>query len=76
MAGNYPDHTDSRLISPSVRLPEVTGDEEIHLRFWHWFAYSDGDTGYVQIKVYDDAIGEWSAWTSIGNTIVNGSPVW
>lgn len=40
--GNYPNNTDSRLISPSIRLSQVSGDEEIHLRFWHWFSFARG----------------------------------
>ena len=36
--GDYPGNTDSRLITPSITLPDVSGDEEIHLRFWHWFS--------------------------------------
>ena len=38
LGGNYPGETDSRLISPSITLPGVSGDEELHLRFWHWFS--------------------------------------
>ncbi len=37
--GNYPSYTDSRLISPTITLENVSGAEEIHLRFWQWFAY-------------------------------------
>ncbi len=36
---NYPSYTDSRLISPTITLENVSGAEEIHLRFWQWFAY-------------------------------------
>jgi len=76
LAGSYPTNTDSRLISPSITLSNVSGDEEIHLRFWQWFSYSSGDAGYVQISVYDEGLEEWSAWVTIGNSIVNVSPVW
>ncbi|OEU78070.1 MAG: hypothetical protein BA865_11760 [Desulfobacterales bacterium S5133MH4] len=31
--GSYPCYRDSRLISPSIRLPEVSGYEELRLRF-------------------------------------------
>ena len=74
--GIYPNYTDSRLISPSIRLSEVSGDEEIHLRFWHWFSFASGDAGYVQISVYDEVTAEWSTWDNINGTISNGSAVW
>ena len=32
--GNYPVYTDSRLISPEVTLPTVSGAERVQLRFW------------------------------------------
>ena len=62
--GNYPNHTDSRLISPSFWLPEVSGDEELHFRFWHWIYYGD-DYGKLQISVQDGSSGNWSAWADI-----------
>jgi hypothetical protein len=76
--GNYPNSTDSRLISPSLWLTgEVGGDEEIHLRFWHWFSYARGDYGKVQISVRDEVTGEWSAWEDISNSIGGySSSVW
>ena len=75
--GNYPNYnTDSRLISPSIRLPEVSGDEEIHLRFWHWFSFDSGDAGYVQISVYDEVTAEWSAWDDIYGPISWVSAGW
>jgi hypothetical protein len=76
LGGNYAENTDSRLISPSIVLPAVTGDEALHLRFWHWFSYSSYDAGYVQISAYDDASGTWSDWQTIGNSMVNTSSVW
>ena len=75
---NYPRYTDSRLISPSIRLPEVSGDDELRLRFWHWFSYSGGDYGYVQIQEYDEVTQEWpSDWKNISDAIgYAGSAVW
>ena len=73
---SYPNSTDSRLISPSIRLPEVSGDEEIRLRFWHWFSFARGDAGYVQISVYDEVTAKWSAWDNINGAISNSSHVW
>jgi hypothetical protein len=74
--GNYPGYTDSRLISPSIRLPAVMGDEELRLRFWHWFSYSSYDKGYVQISVQDEEKGEWSAWDDIFGPVSGVSAVW
>ncbi len=75
LEGNYPVNTDSRLISPPLWLPEVVGDEGNALRFWHWFSYSTGDLGYVQISVYDSDVG-WSAWTNIGGPYTGVSGGW
>ena len=76
--GNYPGDTDSRLISASIHLPQITNGEELQLRFRQWFAYvSNGtacDAGYVQISVHDQTTGAWSAWTSVSNAIINTSP--
>jgi hypothetical protein len=74
--GNYLPNTDSRLISPSIRLSEVSGDEEIHLRFWHWFSYAGSDVGYAQISVYDETTEQWSSWETIVKEIVSISPIW
>jgi hypothetical protein len=63
--GDYPPSIDSRLISPPVTLPEVSGDEEIHLRFWQWFSYGTGDRGYVEVSVYSD--GAWGGWHTLGS---------
>ena len=74
--GVYGAYTDSRLISPSLQLPGVSGAEELHLRFWHWFSYSTYDAGYVQISLQDEASGEWSAWENVGDHITGWSGGW
>lgn len=76
LGGDYPGYTDSRLISPSINLPNVTGNEEIHLRFWSWHCYGSGDGGYTQISVYDDGAGTWSNWTTLGSPVTSYSGVW
>ena len=81
--GQYPIGTDSRLIGPytspweqGIDLPPLTGNEELHLQFWHWFSYSWGDYAQVQISVYDNTSG-WSAWENISNSIGTfASQVW
>jgi len=78
--GNYPNDSDSRLISPAITLPHISDNEEIYLEFWHWFSYLNNpfsdDKGYVQIKEYSGETGKWSDWTTIGSTIKNTSSVW
>jgi hypothetical protein len=89
LGGNYPAQTKSRLISPSIMLPSIGANEEIHLRFWQWFSFGGGsvmgpDTyGYVQIMTYDSSAGTWSSWTdvskvgSVSSELVYGlSSVW
>jgi len=79
LSGDYPSYTDSRLISPTITLSTVSGDEELALRFWHWFSYSSTyypDYGYTQISTYDRTSGTWSAWETIGSTIQNISGAW
>ncbi len=74
--GYYPSDTDSRLISPSIILSEVSGDEEIFVYFWQWFSYAGGEVGYIQLSYYDENLGEWSDFSNVGNSIVNSSPAW
>jgi len=74
--GDYLPNTDSRLMSPSIRLSEVSGDEEIYLRFWHWFSYAGRDVGYVQISVYDETKEQWSSWETIIGDILGSSSIW
>ncbi len=73
--GVYDEFLDSRLVSPALWLPDMAGDEGNALRFWHWFSYSTGDLGYVQISVYDSVTG-WSNWTNIGGPYTGDSNVW
>ena len=75
--GAYPHGPDSRLISPTIQLPVVNTNEEIVLRFWHWFSYSNevlsDDNGTVQIRTYEN--NAWSAWESKGTRVLY-SAVW
>lgn len=72
--GNYPQNTQSRLISLSLQLPVLESGEELQLRFWHWFSFSADDVGYVQISV-ETSPGVWGAWTSLASYRLN-SGVW
>ena len=67
--GNYPDRTDSRLVSPSIVLPNLTGFDEIHLRFWQWFSFSgpcqnEFDQGELQVSESLSA-GVFSDWVTL-----------
>jgi len=57
LSGDYPEYTDSRLISPSITLSSVSGDEELSIRFWHWFSYATYGYGYTQISTYESTSG-------------------
>ncbi|MGD8312773.1 MAG: choice-of-anchor J domain-containing protein, partial [Gammaproteobacteria bacterium] len=76
--GNYPNHTDSNLISPTTVLPTVGAGEELHLRFWQWFSYypGGGDNGQVWIDVWDAVTETWGGWTQLGSNIRETSGGW
>ncbi|MFB1490660.1 MULTISPECIES: choice-of-anchor J domain-containing protein [unclassified Thiocapsa] len=78
LGGNYPAYTDSRLISPQISLPSVSGDERILLRFWQQLSYSSYDYAYVQVSFYDPDTAQWSEWAQLGERLEAGdvSPVW
>jgi hypothetical protein len=65
LAGNYP-NTNSNLVSPPFTLPALGANEELHLRFWHWFSFASSDQGVVYIQEQTSP-GVWSAaeklWT-------------
>ena len=73
--GYYPARTDSRLISPTVKLP-TTGDT--YLRFKHWFSYyNDGsDGGYVQLSVKNEETGVFSEFQTISSKFAVSSGEW
>ncbi|GEM_PF-1410424 len=67
--GNYSEPVDSRLISPLFVVPNK--NQNPRLRFWHWYSFSSGDYGEVQIKVGK------GAWKAISTSYTNtGSNVW
>ena len=70
LSGNYPDQTDSCLVSPPFELPAISGDEQIELRFWHWFDYDGGDSndrGRVLISVWDGTA--WGDRTTLATPV-------
>ena len=67
--GNYAEPVDSRIIMPSFVVP--SGGLNPALQFWHWYSFSSGDYGEVQIKV------EEGAWQPISNQFTNtSSNIW
>jgi hypothetical protein len=64
--GNYPQSTDSRLVSAIIDLsgcPLTT----IYLKFWEWFSYSSYDSGAVQVSKRDPETGQWAAWETVAS---------
>ncbi len=77
LAGNYHGYRDSRLITPTVRLPDVTGMETLWLSFYQWWSYSDFDSAWMQISTLDETTGDWSDWGDLPGTTISGvSRVW
>jgi hypothetical protein len=76
--GLYESDTDSRLVTPTLRLPEVVGAEKISLKFYQWFSYADScscDYGKVQIQTYNEIDETWSGWDDL-STICSISGNW
>jgi len=83
LAGNYPD-TNGYLTSPSINLPTIDENEEIHLRFWHWFSFAlrtgsccgaDHDYGRVYIQE-QTAPGVWSSSIQLASYVGTSGGVW
>lgn len=86
LGSNYYDRVSSRLISPSFAVADTP---EPLLRFRHWYSFSNGDYGQVQIRKIGDSAGwqtleqysgyigmtEWSTLTRIELTDFAGEEV-
>jgi hypothetical protein len=57
---------DSRLISPSILVPDSS--QHPRLRFWHWYNLAFYDYGRIQIRVSGT-----SSWTNLSDTYTNSS---
>jgi len=63
------------LVSPYIKLPTISPDEYIKLKFWYWFrinrhtSYSD-DHGWIQISV------NGGNWQTLAGPFKGFSPVW
>jgi uncharacterized protein YjdB len=76
--GDYPDNHSS-LVSPTLTLPAIGANEEIHLRFWHWFSFSSYfsalDRGIVYVEERISA-GVWGEWTELARFSGGSGGVW
>jgi len=73
--GNYFGYKDSRLVSPTVSLPTVTGSQTLWLGFRQWWSYSSYDSGNVQISTQDPVTLGWSGWTVLPGSGITGTGV-
>ncbi|MBN1606717.1 MAG: choice-of-anchor J domain-containing protein, partial [Polyangiaceae bacterium] len=76
LGGDYPSGTDSRLVSPTVALPEAGTGGELQVRFWNWFQHGSYSSGSVQVSTWDAETSAWSAWTTIGTAVSGASAAW
>ena len=74
LGGNYPDWTDSRLVSPSFDVPALAAGEELQLRFWQWFSMNGYDRARVQVAT-ETSPGVWGTWTTV-ETYYYSSGTW
>ena len=54
--GDYPSDAMSRLVSPPLRLPAASDTSNMYLTVSHWYSFSDGDVGKLQVSIGG---GEW-----------------
>ena len=73
LGGNFP-NTTSTLVSPSLSLPTVGVNDELELRFWHWFSFG-GNRGdlYVEEEI---APGTWSASPALQSYSGTSGGIW
>jgi hypothetical protein len=66
LSGNYSDDRSSRVRSQEFVVPPA--ETNPRLRFWHWWSFSSGDLGKVQISADDG-----TSWTDLA-TYTTSSP--
>jgi hypothetical protein len=59
------------VVSPAFTVAAV--EENPRLRFWHWWSFSAGDSGQVQVSVWDTGSGQWGQWEAVGSSITGTS---
>jgi len=79
LGGNFTAYIRSRLISPEIQLPTLTGQDELWLQFWTWADYAASSYSYVEVR-YELPGGGWSGWvdldTGYGFTYPDWARVW
>lgn len=77
---NYPPNADTRLISPSIKLPSKNLSEKIQLKLWHWFKTQEFQTNYPYSYNPDKCIIQVSVnsgeWKSLRNYCSGLSGMW
>jgi hypothetical protein len=73
LAGNYPS-VNSSLVSPTLSLPVIEANQELHLRFWHWFSLA-GDQCVVSVQEQTSP-GVWGAAATVASFVGTSSAVW
>ncbi|MCX6380832.1 MAG: choice-of-anchor J domain-containing protein, partial [Armatimonadetes bacterium] len=83
LQGGYPNWRGSGLITPSIIVPPIGSNDELHLRYWHWFRYGGADSngrnpsyGQVHISTWDATKMKWSDWTAISPQYMGDSGGW
>jgi len=75
LSDNYPPNTNSRLISPEIKLPEIEAGEELHFYFWHWYKINfEGFYGPDSAGIFISVEGK--SWVQLGEKFSRYSPVW
>ena len=78
LAGDYP-KTTSSLASPSIALPTISANEELHLRYWHWFSLAGSPYMYDRATVglqEQTAPGVWGPATTLASHPGVSGGVW
>ncbi len=72
---NYPDNTNTRLISPQIVLPNTLPGEKRSLKFWHWYMMDNNPNDYYLglIQISTDNV---SSWETISGNFDEYSALW
>lgn len=86
LSGNYPEATDTRLLSPRLTLCSIVPGQQIALWFWQSFSWylaqvpaagCSPDRGTVRVRVWDPATSAWSTWSpELLGPLTGASPDW
>ncbi|MDI6704503.1 MAG: VWA domain-containing protein [bacterium] len=73
LTGNYPDNSNSRLVSPTINLPSLSAtSDKLTLSFYTWYEMESGyDYGYLQISTDGG-----SSWITLGASYNGSSNDW